>query len=343
MPKQDTILGNPTARATFKVLASTTLLLLSISAGAWAQGSGYRASATSVDETFSAFHQALSAAANGFLTSAQRPAEMVRPQLDSSPGPDTGFVSALRAEVKAGRSIQLQKAVERVQGLRPVLEPLLREEGVPQQMAAVVLVESGGQSTALSPKGARGLWQFMPDTARRYGLVVTASLDERLDPYKSTRAAARYLRDLYSQFGNWPLALAAYNAGEDTVWRAVERASTRDFSSIARLSLLPPETRSYVPAVLNAIGFMAGRGRDLTPAGNVPKVVLWFTHEAKRMNQPERSAARPATRSWRSSSSSIARGRQFSWLPTTRKTLPWPTACRRSEMVPWWVAVCGTS
>ena len=133
-------------------------------------------------------------------------------------------------------------------------------------MAAVVLVESGGQSTALSPKGALGLWQFMPDTARRYGLVVTASLDERLDPYKSTRAAGRYLRDLYRQFGNWPLALAAYNAGEDTVQRAVERTATHDFSSIARMGVLPLETRSYVPAVMNAVGFMTGKERDLTPA-----------------------------------------------------------------------------
>jgi membrane-bound lytic murein transglycosylase D len=106
----------------------------------------------------------------------------------------------------------------------------------------------------------------MPDTARRYGLVVTASLDERLDPFKSTRAAARYLRDLYTQFGNWPLALAAYNAGEDTVQRAVERTSTRDFSSIARAGMLPLETRSYVPAVLKAISFMAGKEKDLTPA-----------------------------------------------------------------------------
>lgn len=126
-------------------------------------------------------------------------------------------------------------------------------------MAAVVLVESGGQSTALSPKGARGLWQFMPDTARLYGLVVTASLDERLDPYKSTRAAGRYLRDLYTQFGDWALALAAYNAGEDTVQRAVERTSTREFSSIA--GRLPVETQHYVPAVLRAIDMLKGANR----------------------------------------------------------------------------------
>ena len=100
----------------------------------------------------------------------------------------------------------------------------------------------------------------MPDTARRYGLVVTTTVDERLDPYKSTHAAARYLRDLHTQFGNWPLALAAYNAGEDTVQRALDRASAREFNSIARAGMLPPETRRYVPAVLNAIGLMAGKG-----------------------------------------------------------------------------------
>ena len=251
-------------RALFKVLASTMLLLPSLSAGVWAQRSNPRTLAGSVDEAFSTFHQALSTTANDLLASAQRPMEMVRPQSDASPGSDPGFVSALRADKRAGRNIQFEQAVERVQGLRPVLEPILREEGVPQQMAAVVLVESGGTSSALSPKGARGLWQFMPDTARRYGLVVTASLDERLDPYKSTRAAARYLRDLYTQFGNWPLALAAYNAGEDTVQRAIERTSTRDFSLISRMGILPLETRSYVPAVLNAIGFIAGRDRDRT-------------------------------------------------------------------------------
>lgn len=254
MRKQSTTLAKSATRAIFKVLASTTVLLLSMSAGAWGQESGFQGSAASVDEAFSTFHQALSATANDLLASAQRPLGVERPQLNVSSGSDPWFFSAPRAEGKTGQNIQLQKAVER---LRPVLEPILREEGVPQQMAAVVLVESGGQSTALSPKGARGLWQFMPDTARRYGLVVTASLDERLDPYKSTRAAARYLRDLHIQFGNWPLALAAYNAGEDAVQRAVERTSTRDFSLIARTGMLPLETRSYVPAVLNAVRVIA--------------------------------------------------------------------------------------
>jgi membrane-bound lytic murein transglycosylase B len=259
MPKQSTNLVRPATAALFKVLASIMVLLPSMSTGAWAQQSGFRPSAASVDETFSALHQALSATANDLLAKAQHPPEMIRPQFDTSLTAAPEFVSARRADRKTGPNIPLQKDVERVQGLRPVLEPILRDEGVPLQLAAVVLIESGGLTTALSTKGARGLWQIMPDTARRYGLVVTTTVDERLDPYKSTHAAARYLRDLHTQFGNWPLALAAYNAGEDTVQRALDRASAREFNSIARAGGLPLETRRYVPAVLNAIGLMAGK------------------------------------------------------------------------------------
>jgi len=104
---------------------------------------------------------------------------------------------------------------------------------------------------ALSPKGARGVWQLMPETARRYGLAVSDVLDERLDVEKSTRAAALYFRDLYQQFGEWQLAFAAYNAGEQAVGRAVARAGQRDFTSVR--DALSSETRNYVPAVREAI------------------------------------------------------------------------------------------
>jgi membrane-bound lytic murein transglycosylase D len=118
------------------------------------------------------------------------------------------------------------------------------------------LVESGGQPAAFSPKGARGIWQFMPDTARRYGLVVSADRDERSEVVKSTRAAARYLRDLHQQFGDWQLAFAAYNAGEQAVEQAVARTGQHSFSTIQRA--LPKETRNYVPAVLNAMAVLGG-------------------------------------------------------------------------------------
>jgi soluble lytic murein transglycosylase-like protein len=155
---------------------------------------------------------------------------------------------------------------QRVEQLRPAIEPILRREGVPTELAAVVLVESGGRTEALSPKGARGLWQFMPETARRYGLVVSGDRDERLDVERSTRAAARYLRDLYSQFGNWPLAFAAYNAGEEAVQRAIQHTGSNDFLKLINGRSLPLETQQYVPAVVNAMQMFGSKGVSFPPA-----------------------------------------------------------------------------
>ncbi len=147
------------------------------------------------------------------------------------------------------------------------------------ELSAVALVESGGQPFAVSPKGARGVWQLLPETARRYGLIVTATRDERTDVEKSTRAAARYLRDLYEQFGDWRLAFAAYNAGEQRVDRALLHAGKPNFENIERV--LPQETRDYVPAVVNALtvfgdsqsvrngtGITASRARAVYASGN---------------------------------------------------------------------------
>ncbi|HKC85565.1 MAG TPA: transglycosylase SLT domain-containing protein [Blastocatellia bacterium] len=141
-------------------------------------------------------------------------------------------------------------ALARYREYREPLGRILIEEKVPVELLAVALVESGFNPLALSPKGARGVWQFMPETAERYGLSVSATDDHRTHPEHSTRAAARYLRDLYRQFGDWKLALAAYNWGENRVRRIIERTGVRDFDQLARRGLLPLETRKYVPAVL---------------------------------------------------------------------------------------------
>lgn len=132
----------------------------------------------------------------------------------------------------------------------PALAAILREHGLPPELVGVAAVESGLDPAALSPKGARGLWQLMPETATRYGLVVNAESDERLDPVKSTHAAARYLKELHLQFQDWPLALAAYNVGEQRVERAMDRLGARDFWTLSRQAALPDETRRYVPVVL---------------------------------------------------------------------------------------------
>jgi soluble lytic murein transglycosylase-like protein len=134
--------------------------------------------------------------------------------------------------------------------IAPAVLPILLQRGLPADLTAVMVTESHGDPEALSPKGARGLWQLMPATARRYGLVVNDRIDERIDPVRSTAAAASYLHDLYEQFGSWPLALAAYNWGEQNLAAALIRTHAADFSALVQAGALPAETRDYVPAVL---------------------------------------------------------------------------------------------
>ncbi len=205
------------------------------------------AQATTAQDPFVAMHANLVGAADRVLADALAD----RPWMKAA-------VANTDAEqpTTADRMKRFGAAVDRVQGLRPVVEPIFRTEGVPPEMIAVALVESGGQSRALSPKGARGVWQFMPDTARRYGLAVSDVRDERVDLVKSTRAAARYLHDLRQQFGDWRLAFAAYNAGEQAVQNAINRSGHRAYSAIQ--GFLPSETRSYVPAVEDAMRLFGG-------------------------------------------------------------------------------------
>ncbi len=154
-----------------------------------------------------------------------------------------------------------RSALARMNTYRDALARILEEEHVPVGLLGVALVESGFNPFALSPKGARGIWQFMPATAVRYGLTVQPGNDHRTHPERSTRAAARYLRVLYKQFGDWKLALAGYNAGEARVQRIIDRTGVRTFEEMSRLGYLPTETRNYVPAVLAAWSRMAATNK----------------------------------------------------------------------------------
>jgi hypothetical protein len=132
----------------------------------------------------------------------------------------------------------------------PQVRRILVEEGLPTSLALLPAIESGFNPGARGPTGSRGLWQFEAKTARRFGLVVTRRRDDRLDPERSTRAAIRYLRKLHARYDDWPLALAAYNAGEGRVDAALARAPGATFWELADAGLLPPISCAYVPRFL---------------------------------------------------------------------------------------------
>jgi soluble lytic murein transglycosylase-like protein len=134
--------------------------------------------------------------------------------------------------------------------LPDLIRKILADEGLPPSLIGLAQAESGLNSLALSSKGARGIWQLMPDTARTFGLAVDSRRDDRIDPIRSTIAAARYLRLLYARWGAWDLAFAAYNAGAGAVERAL--AGGDSWPSLFERRL-PAETRDYVPKVWREI------------------------------------------------------------------------------------------
>lgn len=185
-----------------------------------------------------------------------------------------GFIRYFSSEGARGFAAALQ----RLALYRRMIERTFEEEGVPRELLWLGLVESGFNPRARSPKNAVGMWQFVPAAAERYGLALTGG-DERTDPVKSTRAAAQYLKFLYARFGDWPLAMAAYNAGEQKVQTAINRGGTTDFWRLAELGLVPRETQAYVPAVLAARHLGAsGLGRvtdtDARINDTAPRVVF---------------------------------------------------------------------
>jgi membrane-bound lytic murein transglycosylase D len=133
---------------------------------------------------------------------------------------------------------------------RPMIQRILDEEGVPQELIHLAQAESGFIPRAMSRKAAGGMWQFLTWRGQEYGLQQTRYTDERMDPEKATRAAARHLKDLFNQFGDWYLAIAAYNCGPGAVEKAVERTGYADFWELRNIGALPAETTNYVPIIL---------------------------------------------------------------------------------------------
>lgn len=134
----------------------------------------------------------------------------------------------------------------------PMMKNVLREEGLPEDLVYVALIESGFSPKAHSHANAVGYWQFIHGTGKNFGLRIDGYVDERRDPVLSTRAAAAYFKSLYNLFGSWHLSLAAYNTGENRVKNRVMRYYTRDFWELARRNALPKETRNYVPKFIAA-------------------------------------------------------------------------------------------
>lgn len=152
---------------------------------------------------------------------------------------------------------------------KPLIQRILDEEGVPQELIFLAQAESGFMPRAVSCKKAEGMWQFVQFRGREYGLMQTPHSDDRLDPEKATRAAARHLRDLYTHFGDWYLAMAGYNCGPGCVDKAVQRTGFADFWELRNRGALPKQTQNYVPAIL-ALTIMAKNPRDYGLEGLEP-------------------------------------------------------------------------
>ena len=145
---------------------------------------------------------------------------------------------------------QASRVMARASVYFPIYERYLKEHGLPQDLKYLSIVESALNPNAVSPVGAKGLWQFMSQTGRNYDLTIDKNVDERSCPYNSTEAAMQYLAKQFERFGNWELAIASYNCGPGTIMKAMKRGRSDNYWTISKY--LPRETRNFVPAFLGA-------------------------------------------------------------------------------------------
>lgn len=164
-----------------------------------------------------------------------------------------------------------------------LIENVLSQYGLPKELKYIAVIESNLSTGATSRVGAGGPWQFMPYTARDYGLVVNDNLDERRDYLKSTHAAARYLLSLYRQMHDWLLVMAAYNGGPGRVYNAIKKSGSNDFWRLQYY--LPEESRTYVKRFIATHYIMEGKGN----ASTFTRDILPITNEVNRTNYPSKN------------------------------------------------------
>ena len=174
-----------------------------------------------------------------------------------------------------------------------MIQRILDEEGIPQEIIHLAQAESGFIPRAVSRAAAGGMWQFLKWRGNEYGLKQTAYTDDRMDPEKATRAAARHLRDLYHEFGDWYLAIAAYNCGPGNVEKAVERTGYADFWELRARGVLPAETTNYVPIIL-AMTIMEKNAAEYGIEGFTPGSAAGVRHGGDhRAHQPDPGCGHP--------------------------------------------------
>lgn len=165
----------------------------------------------------------------------------------SMPVPDNKLVRGAVNLFSTNLKSDIQTYLTRSAKYKKMIDKVLAEHGLPKGLAYLPVIESGYSQTMTSRVGACGMWQFMNDTGREYGLRIDWWVDERADSERSTRAAAEYIKDLYRQFNDWPLTLAAYNAGPGRIRRALAETGATTFWELCDLAAIPKETRGYVP------------------------------------------------------------------------------------------------
>jgi membrane-bound lytic murein transglycosylase D len=184
---------------------------------------------------------------------------------------------------------ETQELLGRTAQYFPIFEHFLKIYQLPEELKFIPVIESALRPYAVSTAGAAGLWQFTPETGRAKGLLISNSIDERRDPHKSTAAAVRYMAHLYNRFGQWDLALAAYNCGETRLQRAIKQAGTKDFRVLRQF--LPLETATYLSRFLAArymVKYHADYGLSpVFPASDLLMTKIFLTRKALSFNDLE--------------------------------------------------------